>query len=241
MIRARRSPTYRAVSDPADNTFLITNPEAAFRRYRGLELTANKRMSNRWQMQASWVDIEDHRHYNNTSSFGNSAEYDEPNFDPALQPIPRGRLTNDNTPHREGARGLSRALGHPDVRGVLLHLRAAIHPVRSASGLPQGNTDFFAEPRGGQTLRGAERLDLRLEKQFRVGGDREAGAHVRRFQPHERCGDHRPQHAFVGDVLLPAHEPPGSAALPDRRDLPLLVAPAVHSEARFSFERRAFS
>ena len=63
---------YDQVSDPADNQFLITNPDKAFRRYRGVEFVANKRMSNRWQMQASWVISKITGNYNNVNQYGNS-------------------------------------------------------------------------------------------------------------------------------------------------------------------------
>jgi hypothetical protein len=54
-------PVYRLLSDPADRTFLLTNPdpsirgEEAFTRYQGVSLQATKRMSNNWQMTASLV------------------------------------------------------------------------------------------------------------------------------------------------------------------------------------------
>lgn len=46
---------YDQLNDQSENTFLITNPDDAFRRYRGVEFTANKRLSNRWMVQGSWV------------------------------------------------------------------------------------------------------------------------------------------------------------------------------------------
>ena len=231
--------TYRQVSDPADNTFLITNPEGAFRRYRGLELTANKRMSARWQMQASWVISKITGNYNNTSSFGNSAEYDEPNFDPALQPNREGKLTNDNK-HIAKLFGTYRGPWDILMSGAYYYTSGQRFTRTVRVRLPQGNTDFFAEPRGSQTLRGAETARHQAREAVPSRWRPETGAHVRRFQPHEQCGDHRPQHAFVGDVLLPAHEPPGSAALPDRRDLPLLADAEVTTEARSPSGGRAF-
>ena len=174
-------------------------------------------------MQASWVISKITGNYNNTSSFGNSAEYDEPNFDPALQPNREGKLTNDNT-HIAKLFGTYRGPWDILMSGrVLLHLRPALHPHGPRSGCRKATRTSSPNRAAASTFEAQKRLDIRLEKQFRVGGRPPTGAHVRRFQPDERCGDHRPQHPFVGDVLLPAHEPPGSAALPHRRDLPLLA------------------
>ena len=41
--------------------------------------------------------------------------------------------------------------------------------------LNQGRRELFAEPRGNQTYDPIKRLDIRLEKQFRVGQDRRLG------------------------------------------------------------------
>jgi hypothetical protein len=172
--------TYRQNSDPADNQFLITNPEEAFRRYRGIELTANKRMSNRWQMQASWVASKITGNYNNTSSFGNSAEYDEPNFDPALQPNREGRLTND-TKHIAKLLGTYRGPWDILMSGAYYYTSGQRFARTVRFRLPQGNTDFFAEPRGSQTFEAIKRLDFRLEKQFRVGADRRLGVTLEGF------------------------------------------------------------
>ena len=88
---------YDQLNDQVENTFLITNPEEAFRTYNGLELTANKRLTDKWMVQASWVISKITGNVNNTSSLGNSTEYDSPNTDPNFQPFREGRLTNDNT------------------------------------------------------------------------------------------------------------------------------------------------
>jgi hypothetical protein len=171
--------TFRQESDPADNQFLITNPAGAFRRYRGVELSANKRMSDRWQMQASWVISKITGNYNNTSSFGNSSEYDEPNFDPALQPNREGRLTNDN---RHIAKVLGTYRGPWDIlmSGAYYYTSGQRFNRTVRIRLPQGNTDFFAEPRGSQTYDPRTQLDIRLEKQFRIA-DRRLGLTLEGF------------------------------------------------------------
>ena len=131
-------------------------------------------MSNRWQMQASWVMSKITGNYNNTSSFGNSAEFDEPNFDPALQPNREGRLTNDNK-HIAKLIGTYRGPWDILMSGAYYYTSGQRFTRTVRFRLPQGNVDFFAEPRGSQSYEAIKRLDLRLEKQFRIGADRRLG------------------------------------------------------------------
>ena len=44
---------FRLVNSPASRVFELTNPEGMFTRYRGVNIQANKRMSNHWQLGAS--------------------------------------------------------------------------------------------------------------------------------------------------------------------------------------------
>ncbi len=167
---------YDQQSDPNDNTFLITNPDDAFRRYRGLEFALNKRMSAKWQMQASWVISKITGNYNNTGNGGNStAEYNNPNNDPRLQPFRDGRLTNDNT-HIAKVLGSYRAPWDVLVSGAFFYTsgQTFARTVRTAR-LGQGRSDVFIEPRGSQRFDAQPRLDLKVEKQFRMVGDRRLG------------------------------------------------------------------
>jgi hypothetical protein len=166
---------YDQLTDPGDNTFLITNPDSAFRKYRGVELSLNKRMSNRWQMQASWVISKITGNYNNTSSVGNSTEYDSPNTNPELQPYREGRLTNDNT-HIAKLLGSYRAPWDVLVSGAFFYTtgQAYARTVRTP-GLTQGRLDMFIEPRGSLRFDDQPRFDIKVEKQFRMMGDRRLG------------------------------------------------------------------
>jgi hypothetical protein len=44
---------FQLVSDPADRIFELTNPDGMFTRYKGFNVQANKRMSSHWQLGAS--------------------------------------------------------------------------------------------------------------------------------------------------------------------------------------------
>ena len=166
---------YDQVTDPADNKFVITNPDSAFRRYRGVEFSATKRMSNRWQMQASWVISKITGNYNNTGSFGNTSEYDSPNTNPELQLLRDGRLTNDNT-HIGKLLGTYRAPWDVLVSTAFFYTSGQTFArTFRTSGVSQGNLDMFIEERGSQRFDNQPRLDMKFEKQFRMATDRRLG------------------------------------------------------------------
>ena len=167
---------YRQVSDPLDNEYLITNPEDAYRRYRGIEFSAMKRMSDRWQLQGSWVISKIEGNYNNTSNAGNSAtEYNDPNTDPRFQPFREGRLTNDNT-HIAKVLGTFRAPWGIMASGAYFFTTGQTfnRTLRSPS-IPQGRKDLFIERRGTQRYDDRKQFDFKLEKQFQIGSDRRLG------------------------------------------------------------------
>jgi hypothetical protein len=166
---------YDQVTDTANNRFLITNPDGAFRRYRAVEFSLNKRMSSRWQMQASWVISKITGNYNNNSSAGNQPEYDSPNVNPSLQPFREGRLVNDNT-HIAKVLGSYRAPWDVLVSGAFFYTSGQrfTRTVRTPS-LGQGRLDMFIEPRGSQRFDDQPRFDVKLEKQFRMNGDQRLG------------------------------------------------------------------
>ena len=171
-----RVTAYRRRSDPTEHEFLITNPEGAERKYRGVEFTATKRMSNRWQLQGSWVISKIEGNYNNTSSFGNSTEFNDPNLDYRFQPFRTGRLTNDNT-HIAKVLATYRAPWDIMVSSAFFYTsgQTFTRTYRPSSADVTGRPDLFIEPRGSQRFDDRPQLDLKLEKQFRFGTDRRLG------------------------------------------------------------------
>jgi hypothetical protein len=169
---------YAQLTDPLDNQYLITNPAGAFREYHGVELTATKRMADRWQLQASWNISKITGNYNNTSSAGNSAtEYNDPNVDPRFQPNREGRLTNDNT-HIAKVLGTFKGPWDIMMSSAFFYTtgQAFARTVRTTSAqTPQARQDVFIEPRGSQRYDDQKRLDIRFEKQFPLGPDRRLG------------------------------------------------------------------
>jgi hypothetical protein len=159
--------TYRQTNDALENQYLITNPDGAFRRYRGVEISANKRLANRWQMQASWVISKITGNLNNTNNYGNSTEYDEPNVDPRYQPLRTGRLQRDNT-HIVKVLGLYQAPLGLQLSGVFFFTTGDTFNRTMRVALPQGRKDLFIEQRGSQRYDNQPRFDMKVEKDFRL-------------------------------------------------------------------------
>ena len=158
---------YNQLNPQSQDEFFITNPDALFRRYRGVELTANKRLSNRWMVQGSWVISKIVGNITNSTQLGNSIELDSPNFDPALQPFREGRLSGDNT---HIAKVLWAYVGPWGINlsGAYFYTSGSTYTRVTRFSLNQGNTDLFAEPRGSRRLDAQPKFDLKAEKRFRL-------------------------------------------------------------------------
>ncbi|MEX2270613.1 MAG: TonB-dependent receptor [Vicinamibacterales bacterium] len=170
---------FRQNTDPEDNRFLITNPEDAYRRYRGVELMAEKRFANRWMTQASWVISKIEGNYNNTSSFGNSSEYNNPNLDPRFMPLRDGRLTNDNT-HIAKVLAMVRA-PFSIVASTAFFYTSGQTFTRTVRQRIDRQREVFAEPRGSQRYDAQTRWDVKLERQFGLGDRRRLGITLEAF------------------------------------------------------------
>ena len=159
---------YNQLNDPADDAFLITNPDSLFRKYRALELTANKRLSDRWMIQASWVISKIEGTISNGDQRGNSIELDSPNYDPALQPFREGRLAGDNT-HIAKVLWAYQAPWDINLSGAYFYTSGSTYTrVVRFTDLNQAATDILAEPRGSRRLDGQPKFDFKAEKRFRV-------------------------------------------------------------------------
>jgi len=164
---------YRQTTDPDNNRYLITNPADGYRQYRAIEFMADKRFSDKWMLQASWVISKIEGNINNTGNFGNSAEYDNPNLDPRFQPFRDGRLTNDNT---HIAKVLGMVQGPFGVVASMAYFYTSGQTfTRTVRQRIDVNREIFAEPRGSQRFDARQQLDGKLEKQFSLGDRRRLG------------------------------------------------------------------
>lgn len=192
--------------NPGDNSFYVTNPKAgedygaAFpdivgftptRKYTGFEITFNKRYSNRWQLQTSYVygkstgsDDNTWGEYaeNRTSSLGASTKFSNPNYQiNAVGPLghdPRHMLKimgSYNIPvidvslgfyysYLDGTRYNKNIMLDEDIDPDAVSWSHAVY--------------IYADPKGTYKYKGQHNLDLRLEKFFRISDKYRVGVLV---------------------------------------------------------------
>jgi hypothetical protein len=154
----------------ADRSWQIMNAPEAYRKYDGLIIVANKRLSNNWLMMGSLTFAR--AKGNITTARAGGSEWDDRNYDPRY-----------NT-YYDGDTGLTRE--------VMLKVNAtyfapwginlsAYFDMRTGAfwtrylrvyGLNQGVRTVCAEPRGSRNLETGYSLDLRVEKQINIGRGR---------------------------------------------------------------------
>lgn len=186
--------------NPGDNNFYVTNPKegedygAAFpdivgftptRKYRGLEFTFDKRYSNGWQLQASYVngkswgsDDNTWGEYadNRTSSLGASTKYGNPNF----QINAEGRLGFDPT-HMLKIMGsidvpvvdVSLGFYYSFMSGITYNKNIMLPGDIDSDPVSWGNEVYiYADEKGSYRYPSQHNLDLRVEKFLKIGNYR---------------------------------------------------------------------
>jgi hypothetical protein len=149
-----------------------TNPPGAKRDYDGLEVTLDKRFSNRWQLSASYVYASSRGTIDTGFDFssGGSTLYNNPNAHINAE----GNFSLERK-HQfkvngmvQGPWGINFSFyyrylsGNPWTRQIRAY-DLGLNP-------PQGNVTIFAEARGARNYPGLNLLDIRLEKTFRLPG-----------------------------------------------------------------------
>jgi hypothetical protein len=149
---------------------LLTNPTGDDRTYKGLELTATRRMSGNWQAVASLV-ISEMEVIKPTTPGSTENLFENPNAfinalgkDPQNQTVQFKLQGTYNAPFEIVVSGFYRFLtGLPYTRELLIE------------GLPQGPFNVRAEPRGSRTVDDASILDVRIEKRFQLANRYQLG------------------------------------------------------------------
>jgi hypothetical protein len=131
-------------------------------------------------MQASWVISKITGNINNTGNYGNSTEYDDPNQDPRYQPLRDGRLQRDNT-HVAKILGLYQAPLGIQVSGAFFYTSGDTFTRTMRIRLPQGRKDLFVEERGNQRHDNQPRVDIKLQKDFRLSANTRLGLTLEGF------------------------------------------------------------
>lgn len=176
---SQRVTLFNYTSDPSADTLLITNPGGLFRKYKGVILTATKRLQNNWQALLSYVWSKSTGNINNTitQNAGPSAFLDTPNSLVNAE----GRLGNDPR-HEVKLQGtyilpkLNLWLSGDYVyHSGQTYTRTSDCLLVSDDGggftcfdFAQGNVRYFADPRGTSRLPPRNTLDLRAEWKPRI-------------------------------------------------------------------------
>jgi len=192
--------------NPGDNSFYVTNPKAgedygaAFsdivgftptRKYTGFEITFNKRYSNRWQLQASYVygkstgsDDNTWGEYaeNRTSSLGASTKYSNPNYQiNAVGPLdhdPRHMLKimgSYNIPVIDVSLGFYYAY----LDGTRYNKNIMLDEDIDPDAVSWSHAVYiYADPKGTYKYKGQHNLDIRLEKFFQISDKYRVGVLV---------------------------------------------------------------
>jgi hypothetical protein len=156
----------------------ITNPSDARREYRALELTANKRMADKWQLQGSFTISRSAGLVG--TSFGSSSSisglFNDPN-----SLINAFGLLDYHRPYALKLIGTYQAPWGINLSGFYnyrsgvpfsrtIRYTSAIDPVTGQRvALRGGAVEFNAEKRGSYMLDGQHNMDFRVEKEFKLG------------------------------------------------------------------------
>lgn len=174
--------TLHSLLNPGDSFLLLTNPEAAYRRYEGLQIIGKKRFADNWQLLASYTRQRTKGNIDNTQAT-NTAGGDAGTTGVFVNPnrlINADQLSSLDRPHELRVQGSYRLerLGGLMV-GMNYTLRSGTPYGRTAVfNLPQGNQTVQVEPRGTRRNDATNRLDLRFEKMIPLGGNRELGIYA---------------------------------------------------------------
>lgn len=151
---------------------VYTNPPGLYRDYDGVEVTLNKRFSNRWMMMASYV----YAHSRGTvgtdfnDSWTGTSYYNNPNAHINWE----GDLGLERK-HQIKIQGLWQGPWGINISGYYRYLDGTrwarvIRSIDLGLSLPQGTVSIWAEPRGSRKLPPLEIFDLRVEKTFNLKG-----------------------------------------------------------------------
>jgi len=161
---------WNQIDTALSNKLYYTNPPGAIRDYDGLEISVDKRYSEKWQASLSYVYAHSRGLIGtelNDSSTG-STYYNDPNSHIyAYGDLPTERK------HQIKLSGIWQGPWGINISGYYRWLDGTrwtrmVRAYDLGLSLKQGNIGIYAEPRGSHKLPGLSILDLRLEKSFSV-------------------------------------------------------------------------
>ena len=163
------------LTNPGNQQVVYTNPDDAFNKYDAMQFVGRKRFSNNWQFQGSYTWSKNrgtvgNRWHVNAARFdlGNPGRFVNPN----LGINANGRASFDPT-HEAKLLGSYRLApwGGLMVSGVYRYMTGQAWGRRAfVTGFTQGQQRIQIEPQGAERAPAINRLDLRVEKTFRIPG-----------------------------------------------------------------------
>ncbi len=181
---------YDYTFDPVNgDTFILTNPDELWRKYKAVIITGTKRLSDNWQLLASYVWSRTTGTIDNLTFSGTYGGSSPSSFldTPNSLVNAEGRLTYDNT-HQVKLQGqwdipeinLSLSGNWSIISGDTWNRRSRCLLTDDGNGVlgdgivdchsfPQGTVRYFAEPRGSRRLPARNELDVRAEWYKNIG------------------------------------------------------------------------
>lgn len=160
------------LTNPGVGNQVFTNPDGAWRRYRALQLIAQKRFSKNWQILAGYTRSRAEGSVNNNivDNYGGATVTANPFINPNNAINATGRNTLDFT-HELVARGSYQVtrLGGFTVGGVYRYISGQALSRTAVFRLTQGNTTIRVEPRGSLPTDATSQADMRFDKTFPLG------------------------------------------------------------------------
>ena len=173
--------TVFSLQNPGQGTFVLTNPDGAYRRYRAFQVVAQKRFSHNWQMLASYTRSSSKGNVNNdiTDNYGGNATTG-PFVNPNNAVNAEGRNTHDY-PNEATLRGSYRIekFGGLSVGAAWRYFSGNPWSRTATFRLAQGNQVVRVAPRGTEPSAAFNQLDFRVDKTVNLGArSRRLGIYV---------------------------------------------------------------
>jgi hypothetical protein len=156
-------------TNPGVNYYVKTNPPEMNYKYDGIQLVFNKIRSDNWFLQASLHLQKAKGLANNDAYAGKQANYTGPFRDPNARINAFGPVASNRAYQFKLLAGyFFKPLGI-DISGIYSYMQGLRYSRTFSVVLDQGYKEIYAEPRGTLLTKPFQQLDVRLEKQLRVG------------------------------------------------------------------------
>ena len=163
---------YGVIDRTIPRTWYVTSPPQATRNFDSVEVVLDKRYSNGWQLNASYVYAYSKGLFGTSSGDAGSSTslFDNPNAH-----INADGIDGNIPPHQFKLQSYLRGPWGINISGYFFYFagRAYTRTIQSRNlglSLPQGNVSIRAEEKGSRNLPALKILDLRFEKSFNLSG-----------------------------------------------------------------------